>query len=91
MMGTRQRNFRPLPESISLEELVPKDNFYRRLEAAVDLFREGAGAPLYAEGGTWRRTTSGYLPQWRGCTLLLSPASFSTEPSLRSGRVHNTL
>ena len=65
MMGTRQRNFRPLPESISLEELVPKDNFYRRLEAAVDLSREGAGAPLYA--------------------------SFSTEPSLRSGRVHNTL
>ncbi len=52
MMGTRQRNFRPLPESISLEELVPKDNFYRRLEAAVDLsFVRELVRPLYAEGG----------------------------------------
>jgi hypothetical protein len=52
MMGTRQRDFRPLPESISLEELVPKDNFYRRLEAAVDLsFVRELVRPLYAEGG----------------------------------------
>src|SRR3712207_2333585 len=52
MMGTRQRDFRLLPESISLEELVPKDNFYRRLEAAVDLsFVRVLARPLYAQGG----------------------------------------
>lgn len=27
MMGTKIRNFSPLPD-LSLEELVPKDNFY---------------------------------------------------------------
>ncbi len=36
MMGTKIRNFAPLPD-LSLEELVPKDNFYRCLEAALDL------------------------------------------------------
>ena len=36
MMGTKIRSFAPLPD-LSLEELVPKDNFYRRVEAAVDL------------------------------------------------------
>ena len=36
MMGAKIRNFAPLPE-LSLEELVPKDNFYRRLEATLDL------------------------------------------------------
>jgi transposase len=36
MMGTKIRTFSPL-ESVSLEELVPKDNFYRRLEATIDL------------------------------------------------------
>jgi transposase len=37
MMGTKDRLFSPLPRDISLEDLVPKDNFYRRLEAALDL------------------------------------------------------
>jgi transposase len=37
MMGTKRRNFRPLPDNISLEDLVPKDNFYRRLEEKLDL------------------------------------------------------
>ena len=32
MMGTKERNFHSLPDEISLEELVPKDSFYRRLE-----------------------------------------------------------
>ncbi len=32
MMGSKEREFRPLPDDVSLEELVPKDNFYRRLE-----------------------------------------------------------
>jgi transposase len=36
MMGTKIRTFSPL-QSVSLEELVPKDNFYRRLEATIDL------------------------------------------------------
>jgi transposase len=36
MMGAKIRNFAPLPD-LSLEELIPKDNFYRRLEATLDL------------------------------------------------------
>src|ERR687885_198524 len=36
MMGTRLRDFAPLP-NLSLEELVPKDNFYRRLQSVLDL------------------------------------------------------
>ena len=35
-MGKKIRNFAPLPD-LSLEELVPKDNFYRRLEETFDL------------------------------------------------------
>src|SRR3954465_3060545 len=36
MLGTKIRAFTPLP-NLSLEELVPKDNFYRRLEEKLDL------------------------------------------------------
>ena len=36
MMGTKERNFQPLPNDISLEDLVPKDNSYRRLEERLD-------------------------------------------------------
>jgi transposase len=36
MMGAKERNFRPLLH-LSLEELVPKNNFYRRLESTLDL------------------------------------------------------
>jgi Mn2+/Fe2+ NRAMP family transporter len=36
MMGIKQRHFSPL-ENISLEELVAKDHFYRRLDAMLDL------------------------------------------------------
>lgn len=32
MMGTKVRSFTPLPRDVSLENLVPKDHFYRRLE-----------------------------------------------------------
>ena len=28
MMGKKIRNFAPLPTNLSLEELVPKENFY---------------------------------------------------------------
>ena len=37
MMGIKEREFRPLPDNLSLEKLVPKDNFYRRLEGRIDL------------------------------------------------------
>lgn len=52
MMGIKKRCFDPLPHNLSLENLLPKDNFYRRLEATLDLsfVRELVG-PLYARGG----------------------------------------
>jgi transposase len=52
MMGTKVRSFSPLPHHLSLEDLVPEDNFYCRLEARLDLsfVRELVG-PLYARGG----------------------------------------
>ncbi len=52
MMGTKIRSFAPLPRDISLEELVPGDHLYRRLEATLDLsFVREMVAPLYAGGG----------------------------------------
>ena len=36
MMGTKIRGFSPLPRDVSLEDLVPEDNFYRRLEERLD-------------------------------------------------------
>jgi transposase len=52
MMGTKIRSFSPLPYDLSLEDLVPEDNFYRRLETTLDLsFVRGLVAPLYAGGG----------------------------------------
>src|SRR5215216_2576451 len=36
MMGTKLRHFSPLA-NLSLEELVPNNNFYRRLDAMLDL------------------------------------------------------
>ncbi|MBD0355480.1 MAG: transposase [Rubrobacteraceae bacterium] len=52
MMGTKIRSFAPLPRDLSLEHLVPEDNFYRRLEARLDLsFVREMVAPLYAKGG----------------------------------------
>jgi hypothetical protein len=51
MMGTKIRNFAPLPD-LSLKELVPKDNFYRHLEETLDLsFVRDLVRPLYAKGG----------------------------------------
>src|SRR3954449_13205957 len=50
-MGIKQRHFSPL-ENISLEELVPKDHFYRRLEGALDLsFVRELVAERYATSG----------------------------------------
>lgn len=51
MMGLKEREFSTL-EQVSLEDLVPKDNFYRCLEAALDLsFVRELVAPLYAGRG----------------------------------------
>jgi hypothetical protein len=36
MMGTKVRLFRPLT-NVSLEDLVPKDHFYRHVERTLDL------------------------------------------------------
>ena len=52
MMGIKERNFRPLPDDLSLEAMVPKDNFYRRLQERIDLsFVRELVLPLYASGG----------------------------------------
>jgi transposase len=37
MMGKKIRDFAPLPTNLSLEELVPEENFYRRLDRRLDL------------------------------------------------------
>ncbi len=37
MMRIKIRNFSPLPRNVSLEYLLPKDHFYRRLEERLDL------------------------------------------------------
>jgi transposase len=52
VMGTKERVFSPLPHDVSLENLVPKDNFYRRLEKTLDLsFVRELVSPLYAGAG----------------------------------------
>lgn len=52
MMGIKVRSFAPLPDDLSLEDLVPDDHFYRRLEAQLDLsFVREMVEPLYAKGG----------------------------------------
>jgi len=52
MMGTKERNFPSLPEDISLEDLVPEDNFYRRLQERLDLsFVREMVEDLYAASG----------------------------------------
>jgi transposase len=51
MMATKERNFSPL-DDLSLEELVPEDNFYRRLERTVDLsFVRELVRNRYSSGG----------------------------------------
>jgi hypothetical protein len=35
MMGTKERSFPPLV-NVSLEDLVPEDHFYRRLQRMLD-------------------------------------------------------
>ena len=53
MMGVKDRVFDPLPRrDVSLEDLVPEDGFYRRLQERPDLSCLGEMVgPLYAKGG----------------------------------------
>jgi transposase len=52
VMGIKERHFRSLPENLSLQELVPKDDFYRRLEQRLDLsFVREVVADRYAAVG----------------------------------------
>jgi transposase len=52
MMGMKVRSFATLPRDLSLEDLVPEEHFYRRLEARLDLsFVRELVRPLYAGGG----------------------------------------
>jgi len=48
-MGTKIRSFSLLPRDVSLEDLVPTDHFYRRLETDLDL--QELVRLLYAGGG----------------------------------------
>jgi hypothetical protein len=49
--GTKIRSFVPLPDP-TLEEHVPKDNFYRRLQATLDLWCvRDLGSDCYAFSG----------------------------------------
>ncbi len=51
MMGIKERDFRRLPADLSLEVLVPEDNFYRRLEERIDLSCcARVGAPVVRQG-----------------------------------------
>src|SRR5512132_501366 len=51
MMGIKERVFGPLPP-VSLEDLVPPDHFYRRLERSLDLgFVRGLVGTTYADIG----------------------------------------
>src|SRR5713101_6622847 len=51
MMGTKVRSFTPLV-NVSLEELVPRDHFYRHLERTLDLsFVREFVQDTYAGGG----------------------------------------
>jgi transposase len=51
MMGTKIRNFTPVSD-LSLEELVPQDNFYRRFDRKLDLsFVRDLVEDCYASSG----------------------------------------
>ena len=51
MMGSKQRCFAPLVK-VSLEDLVPKDHFYRHLERTLELsFVREFVEKTYAHGG----------------------------------------
>jgi transposase len=51
MMGSKARAFAPV-ERITLEDLIPRDHFYRQVERVLDLrFVRELVAPYYAAAG----------------------------------------
>lgn len=62
MMGTKIHSFSPLPHDLSLEDLVPQDHFYRRLQARLDL---SVVRELVAPGRS-RRRSRGLRPRASG-------------------------
>ena len=51
MIGTKLRIFAPMT-AVSLEDLVPQDQFYRHVERTLDLtYVRDLVQPLYATGG----------------------------------------
>lgn len=82
MMAIKERNFQPLPDDLSLEVLVPKDNFYRRLEERIDLsFVRELVLPLYARGGrhSHPHTILGERRLLRALGIDITPAMSSEE------------
>ena len=56
MMGFKAREFAPI-EHLTLEQLVPRDHFYRDLDRVLDLgFVRALVAPYYAAAGRPRST-----------------------------------
>ena len=64
MMGKKIRSFAPLPLDVSLEELVPKDHFYRRLEARLDPHNRAVWA-VAARRGAQRIRELRQAGQWQ--------------------------
>jgi hypothetical protein len=50
MMGTKIRSFAPLPKDVSLEDLLPEENFYPRLQAPLDGEQRAPGAGVAQVG-----------------------------------------
>ena len=85
MMGFKYRSFAPLPTDLSLEELVPRDNFYRRLEAELDLsFVRDLVRPLYASGGDLPWTLSSSSSSSSSCSSRVSAPSGGSWRSRRT-------
>jgi hypothetical protein len=78
-MGTKMRHFSPLP-NLSLEELVPKNNFYRRLDATLDLsFVREPVRDCYASSG---RPSVDPVVFFRVCSWLCSSRTSARSGSL---------
>ncbi len=75
MMGTKKRSFQPLV-NLSIEDLVPADNFYRHLDRSLDLaFVRDLVSDCYAQIGrpsidpvVFFKTRSGHYPYWYECS-----------------------
>ena len=85
-MGTEIRSFSPLPRNVSLEDLVPKDHFYRRLEERLDLSFVSELVEVHANpsllsptrlptrkdaAASYSWPKDGCLPRWRGLSTTI--------------------